>query len=169
MLVAKEWTHHVLLGNVALHITVWMLILEDLGEGQVVGIPVKRHNAFVVSAQLGQCRPVRFPCGDLWRDHLFTGGLTDTSQVCVCLQEADLFSSLVTRRTRHPDVPQAHRRRVLDGGGGVQVLAAVCDATLQVFDHHVGHVLGEDFGVPPNLVLCSWNHTKAVCHSGLSQ
>lgn len=72
-----------------------------------------------------------------------------------CLQEADLFSSLVTGCTRHPDVPQAHRWRVLDGSGGIQVLAAVCDATLQVLDHHVGHIFGESFGVPPHLILCS--------------
>lgn len=75
--------------------------------------------------------------------------------VSVHLREADLFSSLVTGGTRHPDVPQAHRRRVLDGSGGVQVLAAVCDATLQVLDHHVGHLFGESFGVPPHLILCS--------------
>lgn len=60
--VSCEGTHHVLLSDVALHIAVWMLILEDLREGQIVGIPIKRHNALIVAAQLGQGHPIGLPC-----------------------------------------------------------------------------------------------------------
>ena len=80
------------------------------------------------------------------------------------MQVTNLFSSLVAGRAWHPDVPQADRRCVLDGSRRVQVLAAVHDAALQVLHHHVGHVFGQRFGMPPQLILCGWNHIHMASH-----
>lgn len=59
--------HHVLLGDVALHIAVGVLVLEELAEGGVLRVAVQRHHVLVVAAQLGQCHAVRLPGGHLER------------------------------------------------------------------------------------------------------
>lgn len=56
---------HVLLGDVALHVTVWVFVLEELREGGVLGVPVQNHHALVVTSELGQRHAVRLPRGDL--------------------------------------------------------------------------------------------------------
>lgn len=57
--------HHVLLGDVALHVAVGVLVLEELAEGGVLGVPVQRHHVVVVAAQLGQSHAVGLPGGHL--------------------------------------------------------------------------------------------------------
>ena len=58
-------SHHVLLGDVALDVAVRVLVLEELGEGGVLGVPVQSDDVLVVAAQLGQRHPVRLPGRDL--------------------------------------------------------------------------------------------------------
>lgn len=70
-------------------------------------------------------------------------------------QVTNLFSGLVARCARHPDVPQADRWGVLYGSRRVQVLAAVHDAALQILDDHLGHVFRQRFGMPAELIFCS--------------
>lgn len=80
----------------------------------------------------------------------------------MCVQVANLFSRLVAGCAGHPDVPQAHRWGVLYGSSRVQVLAAVHDAALQFFHNHLGHVFGQSFAMPSQLILCSWDHKNTA-------
>lgn len=80
----------------------------------------------------------------------------------MCVQGANLFSRLVAGCAGHPDVPQAHRWGVLYGSSRVQVLAAVHDAALQFFHNHLGHVFGQSFAVPSQLILRSWDHKNSI-------
>lgn len=57
--------YHVLLRDVALHVAVWVFVLEELRERGVLGVPVQNHHALVVTPELGQRRAVRLP-----RSHL---------------------------------------------------------------------------------------------------
>lgn len=75
--------------------------------------------------------------------------------IIVCAQVENLFSSLVAGCTRHPNVPQADRRGVLNGSRWIQVLTAVHNAALQILHNHLSHVFGQSFGVPAQLILCS--------------
>lgn len=80
----------------------------------------------------------------------------------MCVPAANLFSRLVAGCAGHPDVPQAHRRGVLYGSSRVQVFAAVHDAALQFFHNHLGHVFGQNFAVPSQLILRSWDHKNTA-------
>ncbi len=86
------------------------------------------------------------------------------NEVGACGRVTNLFSSLVAGCARHPDVPQADRWGVLYGSRRVQVLAAVHDAALQILHDHLGHVFGQRFGMPPQLILCSCNHINTASH-----
>lgn len=166
-------SYHVLLGNVALHKAVGMLVLEDLWVGEVVGVPIDGHNALIVAAQLSQRHAVRLPRGHLWR---MTGQVDSSWCFSVHYSDfvqrwgdkagmaANLFSRLVAGCAGHPDVPQAHRWSVLHGSSWVEVLAAVHDAALQVFYNHLGHVLGQSLAVPPQLILRSCRRRETHTH-----
>lgn len=56
---------HVLLGDVALHVAVGVLILKELREGGVLGVSIQDHHTLVVTAQFGQSHPVRLPGSNL--------------------------------------------------------------------------------------------------------
>lgn len=58
-------SHHVLLSDVALYIAVGVFVLEELGEGGVLGISIQSHHMIVVTAQLGKSHTVCLPCSNL--------------------------------------------------------------------------------------------------------
>lgn len=58
-------SHHVLLGDVALHVAVGVFVLKELAERGVLGVSIQSHHVLVVAAQLGQSHAVRLPRGDL--------------------------------------------------------------------------------------------------------
>lgn len=58
-------SHHVLLGDVALHVAVGVFVLEELAERGVLGVSIQGHHVIVVAAELGQSHAVRLPRSDL--------------------------------------------------------------------------------------------------------
>lgn len=58
-------SYHVLLCDVALHIAVGVFVLEELGEGGVLGVSIQSHHMLIVAAQLGQSHAVRLPRSNL--------------------------------------------------------------------------------------------------------
>lgn len=145
---------HVLLGDVALHVAVWVFVLEELREGGVLGVPVQNHHALVVTSELGQRHAVRLPRGNLDRNR----GKNDSAAAAALRPVtwahcSHLLPGFVAGRARHAEVAQADGRCVLLGGGGVDALAAAHDAALQLLDDAVGHVSGQGFAVPAHLIL----------------
>lgn len=58
-------SYHVLLCDVALHVAVGVFVLEELGEGGVLGVSIQSHHVVIVAAQLGQSHAIRLPRGNL--------------------------------------------------------------------------------------------------------
>jgi len=54
-------SYHVLLGDVALDVSVGVFVLEELGKGGVLGVSVQSDHVLVVAAQLGQGHAVSLP------------------------------------------------------------------------------------------------------------
>lgn len=59
-------THHVLLSNVALNETVWVLLFEELREGGIFGVSIQSDDAVTGVAQLGKGQSIGLPGSYLW-------------------------------------------------------------------------------------------------------